>query len=77
MDEIPRLTLATVRTIAAKGNGTDRTTVKHYERIHPDRARMKIWLAKKRRRDALPKRMHELSNASDELRKEAKGLGRT
>ncbi len=37
------LGLRTVRTIIAKGNGTDRTTIKHLERIAPDRARERAW----------------------------------
>jgi hypothetical protein len=50
------LGLATVRTIVSQKNGTDRTTVKHLERIDPDRAAAARWRARKRTRDALPKR---------------------
>ena len=44
------LGLRTVRTIIAKGNGTDRTTIKHLERIAPDRARERAWQAKAQQR---------------------------
>jgi hypothetical protein len=71
------LTLATVRTIAGSDTGTDRTSIKHLSRIDPERARVKVWLAKKRLRDGLPKRLHDLRKRGDKLIKEAKGgLGR-
>jgi hypothetical protein len=68
------LGLATVRTIVSQKNGTDRTTVKHLERIDPDRAASARWRARKRTRDALPKRINETLAKGRELVKEAKGL---
>ena len=68
------LTLQTVRTIISQRKRTDRTSIKHLSRIDPDRAGMKLWLAKKRMRDGLPKKIHELRATGDELLKEAKGL---
>jgi hypothetical protein len=70
------LGLRTVRTIIAKGNGTDRTTIKHLERIAPDRARERAWQAKAQQRKHLPRKIHELRKAGDALLKEAKGLVR-
>lgn len=52
------LGLNTVRTIVGRMDGTDRTSVKHYQRIAPDRARMAAWAARKRTPDALPQRLH-------------------
>ena len=68
------LGLATVRTIVSQKDGTDRTTVKHLERIAPDRAAAARWRARKRTRDALPKRINETLAKGRELVKEAKGL---
>ena len=68
------LGLATVRTIVSQKNGTDRTTVKHLERIAPDRAASARWRARKRTRDALPKRINKTLAKGHELVKEAKGL---
>jgi hypothetical protein len=68
------LGLATVRTIVAQRDGTDRTTVKHLQRIDPDRAAAARWRARKRTRDALPKRINETLAKGRELVKEAKGL---
>ncbi len=67
------LGLATVRTIVGKGVGTDRTTRKHLEKIGmaEDRARMRSWTTRKRTRDALPKRLHEIEKRGEALRKEA------
>jgi hypothetical protein len=70
------LSLRTVRTVIAKGNGVDRTTIKHLERIDPERAKVKAWEAKRQIRARLPKRIHELRKAGDELLKEAKDLAR-
>ena len=68
------LGLATVRTVVSQKNGTDRTTVKHLERINSDRAASARWRARKRGRDALPKRINETLAKGRELVKEAKGL---
>jgi hypothetical protein len=68
------LPLWTVRTIVDKGEGTDRTMVKHLQRIDPDRARTAAWRARKRTRDGLPKRINETLAKGRELVKEAKGL---
>jgi hypothetical protein len=70
--EETNLGVNTVRTIIGKENGTDRTTIKHLQRIDPDRAREKMWTAKRRQRDALPKRIHDLRKVGDDLIKEAK-----
>jgi FkbM family methyltransferase len=42
-----------------------------------ERAQMRSWRARRRLRDALPKRIHELARARANLIKEAKGLGRS
>jgi hypothetical protein len=68
------LPLHTIRTIVGKVNGTDRTTIKHLERIDPDRARQVSWKARKRTRDALPRQINEALKTSAELLKAAKGL---
>jgi Helix-turn-helix domain of resolvase len=70
------LSLRTVRTVLAKGNGVDRTTIKHLERIDPERAKVKAWEAKRQIRARLPKRIHQLRKTGDELLKEAKDLAR-
>jgi Helix-turn-helix domain of resolvase len=70
--EETNLGVNTVRTIVGKADGTDRTTIKHLQRIDPDRARPKQWTAKRQQRDALPKRINELRKAGDDLIKEAK-----
>ena len=66
------LTMRTVRTVIEKANGTDRTTGKHLERVAPEN--MAAWKARKRTRDALPRRVNALLNDKRELLKEAKGL---
>jgi hypothetical protein len=50
----PMLSLGhnTVRTIVGKVSGTDRPTIKHLQRIDPDRARMRTWTAKRQARHA-------------------------
>ena len=68
------LGLPTVRTIVDKGDGRDRTTVKHLARIDPDRKLEASWRARKRTRDALPKRIDAFLEKGRELIKEAKGL---
>ena len=68
------LGLKTVCTIVDKGAGVDRTTIKHLKRIDPDRAAERLWQARWRSREALPKRIAAIEKANDELRKEAKGL---
>ena len=69
------LGLPTVRTIVDKRDGCDRTTVKHLERIDPDRKLEASWRARKRTRDRLPKRINETLARGRELVKQAKGLG--
>lgn len=68
------LTLATVRTIISQRSGTDRTTLKHLERIDPERARRKTLEAKSRMIRTLPKKIAALEKAGGELLKELKGL---
>jgi hypothetical protein len=70
------LGLQTVRTIVAQSSGNDRTMVGRLERIDPNRREVLAWRARKRTRDALPKRINETLAKGDELVKEAKGLGR-
>jgi len=62
--------------IVASANGTDRSTIRYLSRIHPNRARMKQWQAKKQTRDSLPKRFDQLRKTGDQSVKEAKDLGR-
>jgi hypothetical protein len=74
------LTFATVRTIVARKNGTDRTTKKHrqrLERIDIERARLAKWKRQKRTGDALPKRANAFLEEGRALVKEAKGLGKS
>ena len=66
------LGMQTVRTIIGKANGTDRTTGKHLARIKPED--MAAWRARKRTRDALPRRLNAHLKDKAELLKEAKGL---
>ena len=66
------LSLRTVRTIIEKRNGTDRTTRKYLERVKPED--MATWKARKRTRDALPRRVNALLKDKADLLKEAKGL---
>ena len=63
-----------MRTIVDQGERRDRTTVKHWERIDPDRHAQAAWRARKRTRDGLPKRLNETLAKGRELVKEAKGL---
>lgn len=73
--EETNLGFRTVRTIVDRDDGRDRTTVKHLQRIDPDRAAAASWLARKRTRDALPKRIGNSLKTGSALLKEAKGLG--
>jgi DNA repair exonuclease SbcCD ATPase subunit len=68
------LGLRTVRTILDQQDGTDRTSIKHLQRIDPDRARERVWQAKRQMRKALPRRIAAVEKANVALRKEAKGL---
>ena len=68
--------MRTVRTIVDQGDGRDRTTIKHLERIDPDRKLEASWRARQRTRDALPKRITETLTKGRELVKEARGLKR-
>jgi hypothetical protein len=70
------LSLRTVRTIVEQAEGCDRTTLRHLKRIDPDRRRLTAWRARKRTRDALPRRINETLAEGRELVKRAKGLGR-
>ena len=69
------LGLRTVRTIVDQGDGRDRTTMKHLERIDPERKLEASWRARQRTRDALPKQVQAVIETGNELVKEA-GLGR-
>ena len=66
------LGMRTVRTIIERDRGTDRTTGKHLARVKPED--MAAWKARKRTRDALPRRVNALLKDKAELLKEAKGL---
>ena len=71
------LSLSTVRTVLGqysqgKDRGKDRTTRKHLQRIKPED--MTTWKARKRTRDALPRRVNALLKDKSDLLKEAKGL---
>jgi hypothetical protein len=68
------LGLRTVRTIIDRPDWRDRTSRKHLERIKPDVAAERAWLARKRTRDALPKSINATLKTCRELAKEAKGL---
>jgi transposase len=70
--------LQTVRTLLGKIDGTDRTSrrLSKYRKAEIDRKQVAAWKSRKRMRDALPKLLHEQSKRTDELIKEAKGLGR-
>lgn len=66
----------TVRTILGRENRTDRTTVKRIERLGIDKTELIRSKARKRSRDALPKRIKQTLEQGAELIREAKGLGR-
>jgi hypothetical protein len=70
--EDTNLGFQTVRTIVEQGERRDRTTVKHLQRIDPDRLREPAW--RERTRKALPKRVTEALAKGRELVKEARGL---
>jgi hypothetical protein len=67
------LGLRTVRTIVGKVEGTDRTTSRTNElrRLELNRARMAAYRARKRTRDALPKRINEFLKRGKALMKRA------
>jgi hypothetical protein len=68
------LGMRTVRTILDQQDGVDRTAIKHLKRIDPNRARERVWQAKRQMRQALPRRIAAVEKANAELRQEAKGL---
>jgi cytochrome c556 len=68
------LGLGIVRTILDQQDGVDRTAIKHLKRIDPERARERVWQAKRQMRQALPRRIAAVEKANAELRKEAKGI---
>jgi hypothetical protein len=70
------LGMQTVRTILGRKTRTDRTSKRRLERVDPDRAAMISYKARKRTRDALPKRITEALADGAELIKAAKGLGK-
>ena len=74
-----KLGLQVVRTVLGQysqgeDRGKDRTTRKHMQRIGFDRAAETSRKARKRTRDALPRRVNALFKDKAELLKEAKGL---
>jgi DNA-binding CsgD family transcriptional regulator len=68
------LSLRTVRTIIGKADGTDRTTKRTNEvrRLELNRAAMATYRARKRARDALPKRINALLQSGPELLRRAR-----
>jgi hypothetical protein len=66
----------TVRTIIGREARTDRTSARRLQKIDPEKAATNAWQARKRTRDALPKRIGEVLHQGAALLKEAKGLGR-
>jgi hypothetical protein len=68
------LSLRTVRTIIGKADGTDRTTrrANGLRRLELNRAAMATYRARKRTRDALPKRINELLKNGPALVKRAR-----
>jgi hypothetical protein len=75
MDETA-LSLQTVRTIIGREHRTDRTTAKRLERLGIDKTELNRAKARKRTRDALPKRINEALAEGAALITEAKGLGK-
>jgi hypothetical protein len=75
MDETG-LGLQTIRTIIGRKERTDRTTVTRLERLGIDKAELNRTKARKRTRDALPKRINEALDEGAALVTEAKGLGK-
>ena len=69
------LGLQTVRTILGRDGLCDRTSIKRMERIDPMRMEIAGHKARKRTRDALPKRINETLKDGADLIKAAKGLG--
>ncbi len=69
-----RVGLQTVRTLLGKIDGTDRTSqrLSKYRKIDIDRQWLNRHKARKRTRDALPKRMHEKVEKATALLKESK-----
>jgi len=72
------LSLRTVRTITEKAAGTGRAGQRRnqYRRKELDRIRAAAFRARKKERDALPKRIAEVQQAGAALIKAAKGLGK-
>jgi hypothetical protein len=70
--------LQTVRTLLGKIDGTDRTSrrLTKYRKKEMDRLRLASWKARKRTRDALPKRLHEQAKKTSELLKQVEGRDR-
>jgi Helix-turn-helix domain of resolvase len=73
--EETNLGFQTVRTITERKRGVDRTTMRHLERIDPDRKAVIEWKSRKRTRDALPRRINATLEQGQALVKEAKGQG--
>jgi hypothetical protein len=67
------LGLRTVCTIVDKGTGADRTSVKHLQRIAPDRAAILRDRSMARAIKALPQQINATLEAGHDLLKEAKG----
>ncbi len=70
------LSLQTVRTIVGRQTRTDRTSINRLQKLDPENAAVSAFKARKRVRDALPKRISKTLDQGAALVKEAKGLGR-
>jgi hypothetical protein len=69
--------LQTVRTILDGDVGLDRPTRNRLERIAPDHLQERLWQRRREGRRSLPRRIGVVEKTNAELRKEAKGLGRS
>jgi hypothetical protein len=71
------LSVRSVRTVVAKAAGTDAASRKAKEarKVEFTRQRVAAFRARKKARDALPKRVEELRKTGAKLLKQAKGLG--
>jgi hypothetical protein len=69
------LSLRTVRTIIAKEGHVDRATIKRLEKVDPMNAALLAAKARKRSRDALPKKIKAVEGDVAGIKKAVKGLG--
>jgi helix-turn-helix resolvase-like protein len=74
--EETNLGINTVRTIVDRVDGSDRTSIRHRERIEIDQKEATTGKRRKRIGDALPRQAQAVVERGRALLKEAKGLGR-